>query len=287
MSLRTPSAAASASRVLGPCAALLLAACMMTGPSRVAQGQLYVAGSGNYDPYFRDVHQQQVEAAAWGEGKRTSHRALVQALSLTPDAPDVTIVQATHEAASKSTKQQGSLRLDVDGTNARVVGTSLDGSLSRAIEDTSRSELERAKKLHVIESRLASLTKTGNELQARAHDDWAKRGSGKESEVTNELRASLDVLGDLKARADSEARESEDFVADLERALETASEDRYAKREKRDKRDKGDKRDRGDKPERKEPKAVAEAKPDAPAPPPKPATPPPPKPADNGEVFNP
>jgi hypothetical protein len=276
-------------RSLGALGALLLAACVMTGPSRIAQGQLYVAGgAGAYDGYFHDVHQQQVEAASWGEDKKSAHRALVQALSLTPDAPDVTIVQATHEAASRGAKA-GSLRLDVDGTNAHVVasGGTSDGSLFRAIEDTSRAELERARKMHGIESRIATLAKSGTDLQGHVREDWAKRGAGKETEVENELRASLDVLSTLKARADREARESEDFVADLERALETASEDRFARHEKQraHKGDKGDKGDKSDKPERKEPKASAEPRPaDAPAAAPKPA---PAKPADPGEVFTP
>src|SRR5262245_58901452 len=104
-------------------AASVTAACLMTGPSRVGQGQLYVAGKPQYDAYFRDVHTAQVDAASWGEDKKTSHKALVVALDLTPDAPDVTLVQATHERASRFAPHAGALRLEITGTDAHVVGT--------------------------------------------------------------------------------------------------------------------------------------------------------------------
>ena len=93
-------------RAILTCGALFGApACMMTGGSHMAQGQLYASGNPAYDTFFHDVHQQQVEAASWGDDKKGAHRALVSALELTPDAPDVTIVQATHEGASKVAKQ--------------------------------------------------------------------------------------------------------------------------------------------------------------------------------------
>src|SRR5690242_12832498 len=97
--------------------------CMPLGQSRVAQGQLYVPGRAEYDAYFRDVHSVQVDASAWADDRKTSHKSLVTALDLTPDAPDVTIIQATHERASKYSARPGTLRLEVTGTDAKVTGT--------------------------------------------------------------------------------------------------------------------------------------------------------------------
>jgi hypothetical protein len=270
---------------------LLTASCMLNGASRVGQGQLYASGNPTYDAYFRDVHQQQVDAASWGDDKKGSHRALVASLDLTPDAPDVTIVQAAHEASSKVAKQPGSVRLDVDGTAAHVVaagGAGDAGPLFRAVEEAAHMELERAKRLHGVEPKLDTLAKLGGDLGGRVKGDFAKYGDAKENEVATELAASIDVLGKLKSHAGGEARESEDFVADLERALETASEEKAAKlvATKRTK-----KKDASQSPK------TAAASSDAPAPAakaaaapaPKPAepAPPPPKPADTGEVFTP
>src|SRR5579863_4152116 len=129
----------SIGRTFSACGLLLVTSCMLNGPSRVGQGQLYTSGNPNYDAYFRDVHQQQVEAASWGDDKKGAHKSLVSSLELTPDAPDVTIVQAAHETSSKVAKQPGSVHLDIDGTAAKVVasgGAGDGGALFKAIEDT-------------------------------------------------------------------------------------------------------------------------------------------------------
>src|SRR5262249_40054150 len=68
--------------------------------SKVAQGQLYLSGEQRFDAYFRDVHAIQVWAAQWPEDKRQTRKPLVSILDLTPDAADVTIIQATHEKIS-------------------------------------------------------------------------------------------------------------------------------------------------------------------------------------------
>ena len=67
-------------RTILACGALLAApACMMNGPSRTAQGQPYTSGNPTYDTFFHDVHQQQVDAAGWGDDKKGAHRAFVSA----------------------------------------------------------------------------------------------------------------------------------------------------------------------------------------------------------------
>ena len=266
------------------CVALVGASCVIGGQTRVAQGQLYTSGNPTYDALFRDVHQQQIEQASWGDDKKGAHKTLVAALDLTPDAPDVTIVQAAHESASKVAKQPGSVRLEVDGAAPKVVaaGGAGDGAaLFHAIEDTAKQELERAKRLRGMEPKLDTLTKQEGELESHAKADFAKYGEHRANEVASELVATRDVIAKLKLRAEAEARESEDFVADLGRALETASEDKVARVEPR----RAKKKPREDKASAGETKSAAQTS-DAPPPAAKPS-PPPPKPADTGEVFTP
>src|SRR5262249_10516824 len=139
------------SPVLFVLAALVAPACI-NGPSRVAQGQLYAAGQSQYDAYFHDVHAAQVEAASWKDDKKTSHKALVAALDLTPDASDITPVQTAHERASKYAPKPGTLRRELTGTDAHVAGTTGEGStFFKAIEDSAHAELERAKRMHAVE----------------------------------------------------------------------------------------------------------------------------------------
>jgi hypothetical protein len=269
----------------GVACAAILGACMLSGESRIAHGYLYTSGNPTYDAFFRDVHQQQLDEQTWSDDRNGAHKALVASLDLTPDTPDVTIVQTTHESASKVAKQAGSLRLvDDDATAPHVVmtGSAGDGgALFHAIEDTARLELDRAKRLRAVEPRLDSLAKQAADLELHVKADFGKYGGGKETEVGHELAATKDAVAKLRAHAEAEARESEDFVADLGRALETASEDKRVEVH------------RG-RPPRKREESVAPAAskkasastPDQPPPPPRPA-PPPPKPADPAEVFTP
>jgi hypothetical protein len=257
-------------------------------PSKVAHGQLYSAVKEPYASYFHDVHDAQVAAASWGDDKKAAHKSLVQALELTPDSPDVTIVQVTHERASRYAPRQGALRLELTGPDPRIAGAgSGEGTaLFHAVEEGTKSELERAKKMHAEEPKLEALAKTGHELEGHVDEDYAKWGSQKLGEVKGELKASFDAIDALVAQARREARESEDFVADLQRAIETASVDHAARASagpaakpapappaKSD-------HPRGDRPASTPPAS----RPPGDAPPPaKPA----PKPADTGEVFTP
>jgi hypothetical protein len=269
--------------VLGAALLLLSSASCVYGPAKVAQGQLYRTGNPDFDGYFQDVHQQQVDAATWDDDEKTARKPLATALELPPDAPDVSLVQGTYEASTKVAKQPGSLRLDLDGTNVHVStnGGASDSPVFRGVEDSSHQELERAKKLHAVEPKIDALVKQGNDLTGKVKDAFAKYGPTRQNEVTSELNASIAALSALKTRVQSEARGSEDFVADLERALETASEDKAAKVARRARRKRDDS----------SPARVSVAS--KPAPPPadpapssaKPAAPP--KPADPGEVFNP
>ncbi len=267
------------------CAALASSACMLSGDSRTAQGQRYTSGNPTYDAFFRDVHQQQVEAASWGDDKKSAHKSLVTNLELTPDAADVTIVQTTHESSSKTAKQPGSLHLELDGTTARVVasgGATDGGALFRAIEDSAHQELERAKRMHAVEPKLDGLAKQGSDLESRVKTDFAQYGESKANEVAGELMSAHDVIIKLRARAEAEARESEDFVADLGRAIDTASEDKAPRVETRKKK----KHEEGSAPATAAaPKPAAQAS-DQTSAAPKPAAPAP-KPADSGEVFTP
>ncbi len=271
------------------CVALLAASCMLGGETRVAQGQLYASGNPTYDAFFRDVHQAQADEATWGEDERGVHKPLTTTLELAADTPDVTIVQATHESSSKVAKQPGSLRLDLEGPAPHVIASGGVGDaapLFHAIEETARQELERAKRLHAVDPKLDALSKQEADLETHVKADFSKYGNTRVNDVTSELVATRDVLTKMKAHAQAERARSEDFVADLGRAVETASEDKgaragEARRARSPEREKRKREDSGASASTKSAPPSAET----PAAPPK--APSPPKPAEPGEVFTP
>jgi hypothetical protein len=274
--------------VAAGCLACVLPSCMLNGESRIAQGQLYTSGNPSYDAFFRDVHQQQRVEASWDDDKKDAKKPLLTTLDLTAETPDVTIVQMTHESASKGAKQPGSVRLDVDGAAPRVVAAGGGGDASalfHAVEETARQELDRAKRLRAIAPKLDALTKQEADLEGRVKTDFTKYGETKLNEVATELAATRDVVAKMKAHAEAEARESEDFVADLGRGLETAAEEKVPRTEGRRAREPRERKKREESASSGSTKATAQAA-ESPPPAAKPA-PPPAKPAEPGEVFTP
>jgi hypothetical protein len=179
--------------------------------------------------------------------------------------------------------------VEAEGAAPHVVasaGAGESGPLFHAVEETARQEVDRAKHLRAAEPKLDALAKQESDLEARVKADFNQYGATRANEVAGELVATRDVVAKLKTRAEAEARESEDFVADLGRALETASEEKAAHAEAH--RVRGAKKDVP--PAAAAPKAPAPSSDQAPAPAPPPAQkqpPAPPKPADTGEVFTP
>ena len=274
---------------------------------KVGQGQLYLSGEARYDAYFRDVHNIQVWAAEWPDDRKATRRPLLSILDLTPDAADVTIIQATHEKMSNLSRDGGGTKLDTFVEDAKVTVTGSahsDQGLFRAIEETASGELQRAKKLNMMLPKMDELAKVGRSLEPHVSETFQKQTPGKVTEVRQELSASLNVLGTINSGARRAMRECDDFVSDLQRAVATGTEaghyDRIERTEDRDK-DAKDKPDtKSDKPKGDKATDKPKKKPEAPPPPkptpvakkdetPKPASPPPPKPAKppEGEVFNP
>ena len=267
------------------------AGCELQNGTKVAQGQLYLSGEARFDAYFRDVHALQVAVAHWSDDKKLARRPLIGVLALTPDAADVTIVQATHEKMIAFSRDGGGTKLDVTPDDARVMvlpGTKGDATFFRGLEETVRTEIDRDRKLQQLVPKIDELAKAGRALEPHVGETFTTRGPGKTTEVRGELSASLDTLQTFTQRARQSSRESEDFITDLQRGALISTDPGPARRDA------------------KPPTAVAakapakpagamSSKPAAPAtakkpdetpaaaPPPKPAA----KPAETGEVFNP
>jgi hypothetical protein len=175
---------------------------LFQGRSKVAQGQLYQSGDGNYDPYFQTVHQQQTAAAAWPDEKKAARKPLVTALDAKPTASDESLVRETRSRAK-------------DGK--------LDGALNAAIEETKRAETDRAARLESASKKLEQLAKEGHQLEDEAKREYENRGaekadekkSEKKRELRHELSAAVDVVESLAKDAKNGAEDAEEFVAEL------------------------------------------------------------------------
>jgi hypothetical protein len=199
---------------------------LFLGSSRVAQGQLYQADDQRYDPYFDSVHQAQIAAAAWPDEKKAARRPLVNALTLTPGSSDDTVVSATRTRVQKRGGQGA--KLDVANAHVTPSPGATDYPLFAAVEETVRLELDRARKLKEKSDKLDEMSKRGEELKSSADKEYENRGAdkadekktAKSRELRRELGGAVDVTRSLSRDALKRSREAQEFLEDLESALE-------------------------------------------------------------------
>jgi hypothetical protein len=205
---------------------VFIASCTLFGQSnRVKSGELVETGDARYDAYFKDVHDMQVTAVGWSDERQAACRPLVDELRLPPDAVGVSIVQETHERVKEVSHDVGPIKLEVTGDEAHVIASNTDKvdettrNLFKMIETCAHTELSRSHAFKEVPNRVDALTKTGRELEPHIRDDFAKHGGRVAEDVQTEMTASYEVLSDISKNARGGAREAEDFVADLQRAV--------------------------------------------------------------------
>ncbi|HEX7663026.1 MAG TPA: hypothetical protein VF407_00870 [Polyangiaceae bacterium] len=278
---------------------MLLAGCtLFGGPSRVKQGELVETGDARYDAYFKDVHDLQVTSVGWSDERQAACRPLVDELRLAPDAAGVSIVQETHERVKLISHDVGPTKLEVNGDEAHVTAANPDKvdeasrGFFKMIENCGHTELARSRALKEVPNRVDGIVKNGRSLEPHIRDDFAKHGGRVAEDVQSEMTASFDALSDISKNARSGAREAEDFVADLQRAVGSSlpappkdDDEKPAKGKK----GKGGGGGGGEKPAAEKPAAEKPAATaDKPAPPPAEKPKPKPKPATPpSEDFNP
>jgi hypothetical protein len=208
------------------CVLLVVAGCALFEPqSKIKSGQLFQTGQTQYDDYFTKVHALQVEAAGWSDDKKASRRNLIDALKIATDAVDVTILQATHERMVSIAHVVGATRLDLRDDDGKVVlaaESRADASTKdfvKALQATVDGEIKRKRELRDVPQKCDELAKAGRELEPRVKSDFFREGGTKMADVHDEFVASFDVLDQISKTSRLEKRETDDFIADLGRAV--------------------------------------------------------------------
>ncbi len=208
------------------CVLVVATSCALFEPqSRIKSGQLFQTGQTQYDDYFTKVHALQVEAAGWPDDKKAARRNLIDALKIATDAVDVTILQSAHERMVSIAHVVGPTRLDLREDDGKVVLASearADASMKdfvKALQSTLDGEMKRKRALRDVPQRCDELAKAGRELEPRVKADFFREGGTKMADVHDEIAASFDVLEQISKTSRLERRETEDFIADLGRAV--------------------------------------------------------------------
>lgn len=209
-------------------ALLVLGGCnLLGGPSKVKAGELFETGDARYDAYFKEVHELQVAAAGWGDERRSSCQSLIDNLKLPPDAEALSVVRETSDRIASASREVGPTKLEITGEDVHLTAANasrvdeLTRELFKSIEICAHTENQRVKALRGIPARAEELTKTGHQLEPQIRETFAKRGGRAGLDVQSELGISFDILETIGQEARASARSSEDFVANLQRAVGT------------------------------------------------------------------
>jgi len=165
-------------------------ACDPLQNSRVARGQLVTTGVGQYDEYFRKVHDAQNDGRAWSDERTDNRKALASALGLPPKPSAEALVAALRERVSSGT------------------------SLRPAVEVTAHGELSRADRVEGRAPALEELANQADDLRPRVKRDLPNDAAKRRS-TENELAAAAEELRHLAVFARSHAHEARRFVSDL------------------------------------------------------------------------
>ena len=191
-----PASTPSRSRRRAPLLLTLLAAlsaapaCDPLQGSRVARGQLVTTGVGQYDEYFRKVHDAQDEGRAWSDERANNRKALASTLGLPAKPSSEALVAALRERVSSGT------------------------SLRPVVEVTAHGELARADRVEARAPAFEELANQADDLRPRVKRDLPNDAAKRRS-TESELAAAAEELRHLAVFARSHAHEARRFVGDL------------------------------------------------------------------------
>ena len=198
-----------------------VAACeLVNAKSAVAEGQLFAPGDTVFDAYFHKVHNEHQAVKGWEADRKAARAPLAQHLAMSETARDTAIfdsVQATIETLGGPGMHLEISGLDVKATP--VASTRPDPGFSKAIEETTRLELQRVKKLVGRARRLEDLAAEGHDLEPIVRERFRAQGFDKQREVRSELRAAQELMRHDATVARRAEKEVEEFTHDLARAL--------------------------------------------------------------------
>lgn len=216
------------------CFALLLAGCGVfgSGPSTVAQGKYYSSGNPQYDQYFIQLYELQVQMEAAPQVPPTERQNLAQILGLSPETPAEGIAQRLREEATKLSRSGVHMRLEQntpadkpEAASAAIHATARpkDASLAwiERVETSATSLLRTSQQMKADSAALAKLELDTVNLDADVPRAFAEAHLGKQAEVKKNLADGQKLIPLMKARGTEVQSECDELLADIAKAVNT------------------------------------------------------------------
>jgi len=179
------------------------------GPSDVARGKYYAAGKPEFDSFFIELHDKQVELLAAPNEPADARKSLTQTLDLTPDASDDSLKERLTQELKKLASQGLRLRLDVPEPSQNV-----DASATLYASETSTSTpfrsvlpeqatrlLRSRNRMLAAQTELQKLSVNGIALDGNIASAFRTDGPWKRNEVHKNLDDGQKVITLMQSRA--------------------------------------------------------------------------------------
>lgn len=178
------------------------------GPSHVARGEYYGSGKPDFDSFFIELHQKQVELLTAPDEPADVRKSLAQALGLTADASDDSLSERLDQEVKKLAARGLRLRLEVPEASAAVdasatLHTSDDttSTVFRSALPTQATRLVRSRnRMLATKSALDRLRVAGITLDGNIDTTFRVEGPWKRDEVRRNLDDGQKVITLMQAR---------------------------------------------------------------------------------------
>jgi hypothetical protein len=217
----------AASSALPGCAAF------SSGPSTVAQGKYYSSGNPQYDEFFIQLYQLQVQMAGAPQVPDAARQNLAQALGLSPEAPADAVAQRLREEATKLGRSGLHMKLEQsaspdkpDAANATIRASyrpkdAAAVNLVSKVETSATDLLRTASAMKAAQGVLVKLDVDAINLDADVPKVFAEAHVGKQSEVKKNLADGQKLITLMKARGDEVRTQCEQLLAEIAKAVNT------------------------------------------------------------------
>jgi len=203
------------------------------GPSNVGQGQRYVSGNPDYDQYFSQLYELQLEMGKAPDTEKAIRSKLAKKLGIDSDASAALLAHKVKKEADKIAKHGVGLQIALEGgdddngaasAKLQSSGGTLSGDAKHfadAVEDTVVHEQKLAVEMKKSHKLLDQLRARTVELKANVESVFRKGGLHKQAEVKKNLKDADTMITLMVARADDVGDSASKTVKRLVEAIHT------------------------------------------------------------------
>lgn len=212
-------------------AASLVSGCSLfapKGPSVVARGEYYAAGKPEYDSFFIQLHDKQVELLAAPAEPQTARQNLAHAIGLTGEVSNDSLRERLGQELAKLASQGLRVRLEVPEPSTTLDASATlhtDGSASsplRSLLPEEATRLVRSRnRMLASKAQLDKLRITGITLDTNIDQAFRVDGPWKRDEVRKNLNDGQKVIVLMQSRAQEIADTDTELLSALTAAAST------------------------------------------------------------------